>query len=328
MRCVRFLAITLLACSFTTPAAAQFGGLKNKLKKGEDRGDQSRAAPAPVDPAAQGGTVVLTPDVVNQLMTGLKAGKAERKAAAKEDTPYGRYRKAQLAYAEAQPKCEAGKQAFIQKAGENPKLLDKVNALNQKMIAAQSKQDYKTMEIYQDSSMLLQGGSSCIVKKPDQPKDYYEAQRAVDIRADEAAVKASGLSAGEFAMAQERAMMIIGGGGPSDVSQSEKEAVMAKKPELQQLLRTSDEPLVQAAPAKPAPTPPPAAAAAPAPDPEATAVASDMNACMMKNMQANQDKLQALGKRAEAAQKAGDQAKLMAIADTLQQIQMAGCMAR
>jgi uncharacterized membrane protein (DUF106 family) len=49
---------------------------------------------------------------------------------------------------------------------------------------------------------------------------------------------------------------------------------------------------------------------------------------MMKNMQANQGKLQALGKRAEAAQKAGDQAKLMAIADTLQQIQMAGCMGR
>jgi hypothetical protein len=327
MRCVRFVSITLLAFSFTTPVSAQFGGLKNKLKKGEGRGDQSRAAPAPADPAAQGGTVVLTTDVVNQLITGLKAGKTEREAAGKEDTPYGRYRQAQLAYAEAQPKCEAGKQAFIQKAGENTKLLDKVNALNEKMIAAQSRQDYKTMEIYQDSSMLLQGGASCIVKKPEQPKDHYDAQRAVDIRAEQAAVKASGLSAGEFAMAQERAMMVLGGGAPSDVSQSEKEAVMAKKAELQQLLRSQDEPVVQAVPAKPAPAPAPPAAA-PAPDPQASALASDMNACMMKNMQNNQPRLEALGKRAEAAQKAGDQAKLMAIADTLQQIQMAGCMAR
>jgi hypothetical protein len=328
MRCVRFVAITLLAFSFTTPALAQFGGLKNKLKKGGGGSDQSRAAPAPADPAAQGGTVVLAPDVVKQLITGLRAGKAERETAAKEDTPYGRYKKAQLAYAEAQPKCEAGKQAFIQKAGENTKLLDRVNALNEKMIAAQSKQDYKTMEIYQDSSMLLQGGPSCIVKKPEQPRDYYETQRAVDIRAEQAAMKASGLSAGEFAMAQERAMMIIGGEAPSDVSQSEKEAVMAKKPELQQLLRTPDEPLVQATPAKPAPAPAPAAAAAPAPDPQASALASDMNACMIKNMQNNQPRLEALGKRAEAAQKSGDQVKLMAIADTLQQIQMAGCMAR
>ena len=324
----RLLVATLAALMITTPASAQFGGLKNKLKKGEGRGDQSRAAPAPADPAAQGGTVVLTADVVSQLITGLKAGKAERDAAAKEDTPYGRYKKAQLAYAEAQPKCEAGKQAFIQKAGENPKLLDKVNALNEKMIAAQSKQDYKTMEIYQDSSMLLQGGPSCVVKKPEQPKDYYEAQRAVDIRADQAAVKASGLGAGEFAMAQERAMMIMGSGAPSDVSRSEQEAVMAKKTELQQLTRTQDEPVVQAAPAKPAPAPPPAAAAAPAPDPQAAALASDMNACMMKNMQNNQPRLEALGKRAEAAQKAGDQTQLMAIADTLQQIQMAGCTPR
>jgi hypothetical protein len=46
---------------------------------------------------------------------------------------------------------------------------------------------------------------------------------------------------------------------------------------------------------------------------------------MMKNIQKHQGELEALGERAEAAQKAGNQAKMMAIADTLQRIQMAGC---
>ena len=50
-----------------------------------------------------------------------------------------------------------------------------------------------------------------------------------------------------------------------------------------------------------------------------------MNACMTRNIQNHQAELEALGKRAEAAQAAGDTQKLMAIADTLQQIQMAGC---
>jgi hypothetical protein len=53
--------------------------------------------------------------------------------------------------------------------------------------------------------------------------------------------------------------------------------------------------------------------------------ASSMNACMMKNMQDHQAEIEALGHRAEAAKDANDTAKMMAIVDTLQQIQMAGC---
>jgi hypothetical protein len=46
---------------------------------------------------------------------------------------------------------------------------------------------------------------------------------------------------------------------------------------------------------------------------------------MTRNLQSHQAELEALGKRAEAAQAAGDTERLMAIADTLQQLQMAGC---
>jgi hypothetical protein len=42
-------------------------------------------------------------------------------------------------------------------------------------------------------------------------------------------------------------------------------------------------------------------------------------------VQSHQAELEALGKRMQAAQAAGDNPKLMAMADTMQQIQMAGC---
>ena len=90
MRLVRLLCVTLAALAFATPASAQFGGLKKRVKKASGQDDKPAAA-APADPAGQGGTVVLTADVVNQLLTGLRAARAERKAAAKESTSYGRY---------------------------------------------------------------------------------------------------------------------------------------------------------------------------------------------------------------------------------------------
>ena len=204
---VRAGACVLVMLGVASPAAAQFGGLKKKLKKASGQED-SRAGAAASDPTpAQGGSVVLTADVVNQLISGLRAGQAEREAAAKEDTPYGRYEKARRTYVEAGPKCEAGRQAWIQRA--DPKEVDRSTALNQKMLDAQAKHDYKLMQVYQDSAALLQGGPACVVKKPDQPDNYYALQREVDQRTEKAAVKASGLSGGEYAMAQERAMAIL-----------------------------------------------------------------------------------------------------------------------
>jgi hypothetical protein len=309
----------LVALAIATPASAQFGGLRKRLKPGAGQDEASKGAAAP---GADGGMIVLTEEIVGRLITGLKAGEATRKAAAKEDTPYGRFKKAEIAYAEAQPKCEAGRQAWVQKA--DSKQLDKANALNEKMIAAMSKQDYKLTQIYQDSVSLLQGGPSCIVKKPDQPKDYYDAERAVELRAEKEEVKASGLSGGELAMIKERTTAILGGSVPPDASASEKSAVMARAAELRPLLGFRDEPKVEAAKAEPAPAPAPAPGP-PAVDPQTQAAATSMGNCMAKNVQSHQAEIEALGKRAQAAQKAGDQSKLMALADTMQQIQMAGC---
>jgi hypothetical protein len=322
---VRFAIVALAALSLATPASAQFGGLKKKVKKATGQEETPAAAP-PSDPTpAQGGSVVLTADVVSQLITGLKAGQAEREAAAKsDDNSYGRYQKAKRAFADAQAKCESNRQAWAMKG--DAKQSEKANALIEKMLKAQEKQDFKLAQVYQDSVNVLQGGPSCLVKEPEQPKDYYEAEREVEVRGEKAAVKASGLGAGEYAMAQERAMSIIRGGAPSDVSQSEKKAVMDKKGELQPLLWPHEKPAVTAkAEPAPAPVPAPAAAAAPGPSPQATAAANKMGACMAKNMEAHKPEIESLQKEALAAQKAGDNAKLMTIAQRLQAIQMAGC---
>ena len=315
----RVALVALVTLTIVTPASAQFGGLKKKLKKAT--GDT--AAPAADPTPAAGGSVVLTPDVINKLIAGLKAGEAERVAAAKEDTPYGRYVQGKQAYTESVSKCEAGRQAWAMKGDE--KQVKKANALIEKSLAAGQKGDSKAMQMYQDSVSLLQGGPSCLVKDPKQPDTYYEMQREIDIRANSAAVKGSGLGSGEFAMAQERTMAILRAGAPSDVSESEKAAVTMKKTELEPLLWPQEKPKATAAkPAvQPAPTPQPTA---PQVDPQTSAATKQIGACMSKNIQTHQAEVEELGKRAQAAQKAGNQAALMAIADTMQRIQMAGCM--
>ena len=325
----RVLAIALVALAIGTPASAQFGGLKKKLKgtaaqEGGNKAAESAGVPAAAtetaEPAAQGGgTIVLTEDVVARLITGLRAGQAERDAAAKEDTPFGRYKKAEAAFAVAEPKCQAAQQSFPQRMANDEKTMNKYSALVDKMVAAQTKGDQKLTKIYQDSAMAMQD-PSCTVERPSQPDDYYEAQRTIDGRAEKQEMKASGFSRSELAMVKERADAILRKAAP-DASASEKSAVDAKSGELKSLLGIHDQAPARATKPAPAPAPAPAAPAAPAMSPEA----SSMSSCMTKNLQAHQKEIEALGKRAEAAQKANDMDKVMAIADTLQQIQMAGC---
>ena len=172
--------------TYATPASAQFGGLKKKVKAkaGQEAvskatGDVAKTPAEGAAPGDRGGMIVLTKEVVSQLLTGLKAGQAEREAAAKEDTPFGRYTKAKAAYAVAQPKCEKAQQTFYMRAESNKKLFNKWTAYNDKVTAAQKKGDLKLALVYQDSASAVQD-PSCIVKEPEQPKGYFEAQRDLD----------------------------------------------------------------------------------------------------------------------------------------------------
>ena len=92
----------------------------------------------------------------------------------------------------------------------------------------------------------------------------------------------------------------------------------AKDPELKSLfgLREAQADRI----ANQAPAPAPAEVATPAPQPGVA-----VNDCMVRNVQAHEKEIEALGQRGSAAQQAGNTALMMAIADTIQRIQFAGC---
>ncbi|MDQ3223188.1 MAG: hypothetical protein M3Q75_06925, partial [Gemmatimonadota bacterium] len=308
----RLALATLATIAIATPASAQFGGLKKKIKPAAAQPANNTEGAAPED---QGGMIVLTKDVVNQLITGLKAGKVERQAASEADTPYGLHNRAETAYAEAKVKCEAAQQGFYHRMGGNKKIADKYDGLIEKMVAAQNALDAELTAVYQDSAAAMQD-PSCIVKEPKQAGgDYHQAQREVDARAEKLEAEASGFSRSELAIVKERADAILRNvAPPGGASPAEKSAVAARSAELKPLLGIRDQPVATAAKPKPAPAPASAAAG----HPQMSAAASSMGDCVGKNAMKHEARLEALGERAEAAEAAGDMPKLMAIADTLQ----------
>jgi hypothetical protein len=336
--CGRIVALLILAVCLAAPASAQFGGLKKKLKgeaaaKAGEKAAPEAGAEAPAAPANSaatapggGGTIVLTADVVDRLLAGLKAAKADRELALKEDTPYGRYARDRAAYDAAMPKCSAAQQTGIQRIAADPKKNDKYAALTEKMIAAQSKQDYARMAVYQDSALAMID-PSCAVHEPKQPDGYYEMQRDIDKRAEQTALKTADFTPTEFGQVSDRAIAILNGSAPpGDASPAEKAAVSAKDPELKSLLGIRQAQEARVSKAVPGPAPAPARDTAPAP--AAPAATATVNDCMVQNVQKHQAEIDALGNRGEAAKNAGNTAGMMAIADSINRIMMAGCTGR
>jgi hypothetical protein len=327
------LALACLIPALATPATAQFGGLKKKAeqaagaeaakKVGDTTATQKGAAPAPGAGGGGAEAIVLDDKLVDQYIAGLKAGQAEREAAKKENTPYGRYLRDAAAYDAAKDKCAAAQADFPRRAAADPKFADRYSATADKMVKAQEAGDQKKAAAWGDSALALMD-PSCIVKQPTQPDDYYEAQRAIDSRAEEQAIKSSKMSRSEFAMAQERAWMILQGQTPpGDASASEKSAVNNRSAELKPLLGLEEKPAARAA--KPAPA---AAPAPPPPTPSGPTMSDDQTKlaeCMAKNAKKHEKEIEALGERTKAAAEANDMAKTMAIADTIRQLQTAGC---
>lgn len=332
---VRGGACVLVMLGLASPAAAQFGGLKKKLKSaaGQDAAaegakqagvsDAPAANAAAGNAGATGGTVVLTPEVVDQLLAGLKATKAYRDSARTGDNSYGRYNRAIAAFESAKAKCEAARSPFINRMASDEKLANQYNELMNQMSEAMGKGDRAAAERYQNQALAMQD-PSCTVKEPTRPDDYSETERDIDTKAEQDGVKKSGLSPSEFAMARERGEGILYNAARSDVSESEKNAVNSKAKELKPLLGIRDPETERAMKPAPAPAPVPA----PAPPPPAPGVnqgQTDMNNCMMANVHKHEKEIEALGERAKAAQEAGDMNLTLAIADTLRRLQMAGC---
>lgn len=339
----QLLALMVAALAFTTPASAQFGALKKKLKgeaaqKAVEKAAGEAGADAPAAPGAPsetgaapagGGTIVLTPEVVDRYLAALKARVATREAAKKEDTPYANYLRAKAAYDVAKPKCEAAYQPGLQRLAADQKKMDKYSAMTEKLAAAQGRQDQAAAQIYADSAMAIVD-PSCGVHQPEQPKDWYDMQRQVEDRAQEAALKTADMSQREFGQTGDNVTAILTGNGPmTNTSPSEKAAVNAKSAELKDLmgLREAQEGRVSKTGAAPAPAPVADTAPTPAPvqAPRMPPGAAAMNDCMVKNIQKHEAEIKALGDRGEAAKDAGNTPLMMAIADTIQRIQMAGC---
>ena len=266
--------------------------------------------------------VVLTPEVVDRLLAGDKAAKVEREKAATEDTPYGRYTRAKAAYAVAQPKCSAAQLTWGQRAAADEKLTNRYSALMDKAMAAQQKGDMAGYEagMYEALGVI---DPACAVKDPRQPEDYYDAQRAVEERANQARLRATGFTDREHGMASDRVIAILTGSDvPGGASPSEKSAVSARDPELKSMYGIRDAQAERVAKQAPAPDPAPAPAQVQV---QAPAAAPAVNQCMVNNVQKHEAEIKALGDRGAAAQQAGNNSLMMAIADTIMRIQMAGC---
>ena len=350
----RIVAVMLLALALATPVSAQFGGLKKKLKgdavnKAVDKavdgnaGADASKARGPSAPAAEGGALVMTPEVVDRLIAGLKAGKAEREKALAEDSPYSRYNKSQEAYEKgvaayeaAQKKCQAAQSSFAMRMNTDQKLMNKYQYYSQKTADAMGRMDTTAQKVYSDSSIALID-PSCAVHRPEQPErpsDYYDFERAANDRAEQATLKAADFSSSqELGYASDKTIAILQGQA-SDASPSEKAAVQSKGGELKSLLGLGSEQAEagkrkgKAGAASETVTPEPAPATEPAPAPPMPSGQVSVNQCMAKNVEAHQAEIEALGNRGDAARKAGNTALMMAIADSIQQIQFAGCNGR
>jgi hypothetical protein len=188
-----------------------------------------------------------------------------------------------------------------------------------RFLAAQEKQDTAAARIWGDSIAILQGGPACAVKDPAQPNDFYDQQQAVEQGAAEAELKASDFDGRESGQAKDRAIAIIQDAPPPDVSPSEQQAVDKREKELKDLMGLNPPPETRA------PKPAPAAVAAPAPTPTVDPAQQAASQCMAKNAQKNEKELKRLGELASAAGNAGDMAKAMVYADSINQLQSAGC---
>ena len=329
----RVAAVAALALTLATPASAQFGGLKKKLKSAAAQEGVEKVVPeaaAPVENAAAptanapatGGTLVLDDEMVEHLVTGLKAAVKEKEKAKMEDTPYGRHIRGVAAYEEAQPKCGAAQTTFGTRMAGNQKLNDRYSMLVDKMVQAGTRQDQAGYVAYSDSAAIMID-PACAVKKPNQPSGYYEDLRKIDEVAEQKALKESGLNRREYALGLERVEMVLRDAPSADISTSEKNAVEKRSKELKKLLGIQEvRAATRAAPAA-VETAPPAPPAQPVPT--VSPAQQAMGMCYAQNAQKNEARLVELGNRGEAAQKANDTATMMAIADTINRIQSAGC---
>ena len=322
----RTILVALLATAGVSPAAGQFGGLKKKIKAA------AGATPAKEEPAPPGqpgggenagGTLVLDDDVLERYLVYVRTVEAEREAAKKEDTPYGRYLKAEAAAVAAEEKCKAAQNTWAQRLTRDEKLAQRSNAISEKMSAALDKQDRKLYEAYGDSLLALMDPACLVKQRPARPDDWNEMQRQVDERAEKKGAEASGLEGRERGQIAERAIAILKDAPGPDISKSEISAVKKREAELKRAMGLEEVPAARAGKAAPgaaADTAPPPPAV-----PQPTAEQRALGECSSKNAEQNDKEVKRLGELAAAASEAGNTAAAIAYSDSIRRIMQQGC---
>jgi hypothetical protein len=321
-KAIRWVVLVTLAGATAAPAAAQLGPLKKKVKAaaGVPEAEQKAARSTAAGGGGGAGVIVVDEEVLERLMKGIRAGRADREKAPKEDTPYGRHIRAVKAYEEAKDKCKAGQATLPQRMAANPQIGDRHLRYYELMVAAQQKQDTAEQTRWADSMAALQD-PACMVKEPRRPDDWSDQERKINERSEQRELEESGFDRQELGSVKDRVIAILQDAPPPDVSPLEKDAVKQREKDLKDLMGLNP------APAAPAPPPPAPAAATPAPAPT-TGLSPAQEAqsdCMAKNAQKHEKKIEELGQRAAAAAEGGNTPLAMAIADSIRQIQMAGC---
>ena len=323
---IRAILIAALATAAAYPAAAQFGGLKKKIKSAAGAGPAKEEPAPPGQPGAGGngggGTIVLDDDVLDRYLVYFRTVEAEREAAKKEDTPYGRYLKAEAAAIAAEEKCKAAQTTWAQRLLKDEKLMQRSNAMSEKMNAAMEKQDTHKSRVYGDSMLALVDPACLVKERPPRPENWNDMQRQVDERADKKGTEASDLEGRDRGQIVERAIAILKDAPGPDISQSEIAAVKKRETELERALGLEEVPPARAGKAAPAAadTAPPAPAV-----PQPTAQQKAFGECANKNAQENDKEVKRLGELAAAAAEARNTGLAMVYSDSIRQIMQQGC---
>jgi hypothetical protein len=321
---IHAILIAVVATAGASPAAGQLGGLRKKIKSAAGAAPAREEPAPPGQPGAggdAGGTIVLDDDVLERYLVYFRTVEAEREAAKKENTPYGKYLKAEAAAVAAEEKCRAAQNTWAQRLTRDEKLAQRSNAISEKMSAALDKQDMKLYQAYGDSLLALMDPSCLVKQRPTRPDDWNEMQRQVDERAEKKGTEASELEGRERGQIAERVIAILKDAPGPDISKSEISAVKKREAELKRALGLEEVPAEQ-----PSKAGGPAAAVDTAPPvPQPTAQQRALGECTSKNAEKNDKEVKRLGELAAAAGEAGNTALAIAYSDSIRQIMQQGC---
>jgi len=291
--------LLLAFCLALVPSlSAQFGGLKKKAAKAV--GAETGVAPAPATPAKAAPAPEVTPVIVDHYLAGIKARREQRDRLVQGNTPAGKY----YAAVDEQKAHDRHCEEFTAKRTTD----------YQRFVAAQKYDSAEALGQVRDTTCEVRASS------PQQPA-FEELTKAQGSQ-DSAAAAAAGLEVSQWAQLDEWIPLMVNQmvEGPDQNNQAlasnfgrkvgDVESIRARQADLAKALG------IKGREKKPAP----AVVAAPAPAAAAATAqpgAAGDPACYQSEMNKSQGALDAMGQRAEAAQKKGDNKTMMAIADSI-----------